>query len=94
DIFSEEIDLDKIVNDNEKEFYKIDEEDIINIENNEQYKLNNNKIHIKKFFNLYNKKLAKLLKTQEIQVIIESKIIDYSKKEFNLDSLLDQNLNN
>ncbi|CAG8446629.1 10665_t:CDS:2 [Funneliformis mosseae] len=57
--------VDEIVDNNKKEFYEIDEEDIINIENNEQYELNNNEIYIEKIFNLYDKELAELLKTQE-----------------------------
>jgi hypothetical protein len=40
-------------------------------------------------FNHGDKELAVLLKTQEVQVVIEPIIIDYGDKEFDIDGLLD-----
>jgi hypothetical protein len=45
---------------------------------------------LKFVFNHVDKELAVLLKTQEVQVVIEPIIIDYGDKEFDIDSLLDQ----
>ncbi|CAI2183161.1 2834_t:CDS:1, partial [Funneliformis geosporum] len=89
DILSDEFKLDEI---DEEDDIKIDEEDIVDTENDSQFDFKNNEIQIENFINLRDKELAKLLKTQEIRVVIEPIIIDYDKKEFDLNSLLDQNL--
>ena len=47
---------------------------------------------IENFFNLADKELAELLKTQEVHVVIEPIIIDHGEKEFDIDSLLDKEL--
>ncbi|CAI2183116.1 1626_t:CDS:1 [Funneliformis geosporum] len=91
DILSDEFKLDEI---DEEDDIKIDEEDIVDTENDSQFDFKNNEIQIENFINLRDKELAKLLKTQEIRVVIEPIIIDYDKKEFDLNSLLDQNLGN
>jgi hypothetical protein len=95
-IFSDEIELDEI--DEEEEFENfvedIEDEEIIDIDNgsDEQFGDDKNEMQIESFFNLADKELAELLKTQEVQVVIEPIIIDHGEKEFDIDYLLDQEL--
>ena len=50
--------------------------------------VNNEIMEIETYLNLMDKELATLLQTQEIQVVIESIIVDYEDKIFNLEELL------
>lgn len=49
-------------------------------------------MQIENFFNLVDKELAELLKTQEVQVVIEPIIIDHGEKEFDIDDCWTKNL--
>ena len=90
-IFSDEIGLEEVVEEFEVEDI---EEDIVDVDNgsDEQFDNDNNEMKIENFFNLADKELAELLKTQEVHVVIEPIIIDHGEKEFDIDSLLDKEL--
>ena len=95
-IFSDEIELDEIDEELENfdEVENIEDEETFDIDNgsNGQFDNNDNEMQIENFFNLVDKELAELLKTQEVQVVIEPIIIDHGEKEFDIDDLLDQEL--
>ena len=94
-IFSDEIGLEEV----DEEFENFDqvddiEDDVVDVDNgsDEQFDNDNNEMKIENFFNLADKELAELLKTQEVHVVIEPIIIDHGEKEFDIDSLLDKEL--
>ena len=94
-IFSDEIGLEEV----DEEFENFDqvddiEDDVVDVDNgsDEQFDNDNNEMKIENFFNLADKELAELLKTQEVHVVIEPIIIDHGEKEFDIESLLDKEL--
>src|SRR5918994_5792454 len=97
-IFSGETELDEIDEEFENfdQVEDIEDEEIFDVDNGSDGQFdnndNNNEMQIEKFFNLVDKELAELLKTQEVQVVIEPIVIDHGEKEFDIDSLLDQEL--
>jgi len=96
-IFSDEIELYEIDEEGFEDFDEvenIEDEDTVDIDNgsDEQFGDGKNEMQIENFFNLADKELAELLKTQEVQVVIEPVIIDHGDKEFDIDYLLDQEL--
>ena len=52
--------------------------------------VNNEIMEIETYLNLVDKELATLLRTQEIQVVIEPTIVDHEDKVFNLEELLQE----
>jgi len=52
--------------------------------------VNNEIMEIETYLNLVDKELATLLRTQEIQVVIEPTIVDHGDKVFNLEELLQE----
>ena len=52
--------------------------------------VNNEIMEIENYLNLVDKELATLLRTQEIQVVIEPTIVDHGDKVFNLKELLQE----
>jgi hypothetical protein len=97
-IFSDEIELDEIDEEFENfdQVEDIEDEEIFDVDNGSDGQFdnndNNNEMQIENFFNLVDKELAELLKTQDVQVVIEPIVIDHGEKEFDIDSLLDQEL--
>ncbi|CAJ0626734.1 11789_t:CDS:2 [Entrophospora sp. SA101] len=95
-IFSDEVELDEIDEEELENFDEVEniEDETFDIDNgsNGQFDNNDNEMQIEIFFNLVDKELAELLKTQEVQVVIEPIIIDHGEKEFDIDDLLDQEL--
>ena len=87
---------DDIDDENEDEWDEDDEGDLVDIEENEKFgeKNINDLLQCENYFNLASKEVAELLKFQEPLVIIElptvPAIIDHGEKEFDLESLLDQ----
>src|SRR6266511_4613731 len=87
---------DDIDDENEDEWDEDDEGDLVNIEENEKFgeKNINDLLQCENYFNLVSKEIAELLKFQELLVIIELSavpaVIDHGEKEFDLESLLDQ----
>ena len=75
------------------------EDDLVDIEDYEKFRNeDNNVLQTQNYFNFVSKELVKLLKLQELQVIIEpvnvNHIIDHSSKDFDLKKLLDQQFDN
>ncbi len=87
---------DDIDDENEDEWDENDEGDLVDIEENEKFgeKNINDLLQCENYFNLASKEVAELLKFQEPLVIIElpavPAVIDHGEKEFDLESLLDQ----
>ena len=50
-----------------------------------------NEMEIEHYFDFLDRELANLLRTQEVQVIIEPKVIDHGDREFDLEELLERN---
>jgi hypothetical protein len=52
--------------------------------------INDDELQIENYFNLIDKELAALLQTQEVQVIIEPRIVDHGDRDFDLETLLQE----
>ena len=93
--------IEEVENEDDKDEDKNNEDDLVDIEEYEKFSEENSNdlLQCENYFDLVSKEVVELLKLQEPRVIIElpatSAIeIDHEKKEFDLDSLLDQQLSN
>ena len=83
--FDDEFDIDEEETErNQEDELMVEEENIVDDDTNDD------ELQIENYFNLIDRELATLLQTQEVQVIIEPRIIDHGDRNFDLETLLQE----
>ncbi len=74
----------------EEETERNQEDELMAEEENIVDDINDDELQIENYFNLIDKELAALLQIQEVQVIIEPRIVDHGDRDFDLETLLQE----